>query len=59
MRDTRRLHLENVVPQKGLHVALCIMDRPRRDVMWLGHTRLVLKSDNDGAILGLHRNKLF
>jgi hypothetical protein len=48
----------NVVPQKGLDPALYAVERLKRDVMWLGHTRLILKSDNERAILALLRNTL-
>ena len=48
----------HVVPQKGLDPALYAVERLKRDVMWLGHTRLVLKSDNERAILALLRNTL-
>ena len=48
----------HTVPQKGLDPALYAVERLKRDVMWLGHTRLVLKSDNESAILALLRNTL-
>ena len=49
----------HVVPQGGLDPVLYAVERLKRDVMWLGHARLFLKSDNGrGAILGLLRNIL-
>ena len=48
----------HVVPQKGFDPALYAVERLKRDVMWLGHTRLVLKSDNERAILVFLRNTL-
>ena len=41
----------HVVPQKGVDTTLYAVERLKRDVMWLGHTRIVLKSDNERAIL--------
>ena len=48
----------HVVPQKGLDPTLYAVERLKRDVMWLGHTKLVLKSDNERAILALLRSTL-
>ena len=48
----------HVVPQKGLDPVLYAVERLKRDVIWFGHTRLVLKSDNERAILALLRNTL-
>ena len=48
----------HVVPQKGVDTTLYAVERLKRDVMWLGHTRIVLKSDNERAILALLRTTL-
>ena len=55
--QSRRI-LVHVVPQKGLDPALYVVERLKRDVMRLGHTRMVVKSDNECAILALPRNSL-
>ena len=47
-----------VVPRKGVDITLYAVERLKRDVMWLGHTRIVLKSDNERAILALLRTTL-
>ena len=38
----------------GQHVIQCIVD----DIAWLGHTRLVLRSDNEPAMVALIRESL-
>ena len=48
----------HVVPQKGVDTTLYAVERLKRDVMWLGHARIVLKSDNERAILALLRTTL-
>jgi hypothetical protein len=48
----------HVAPQQGLDPALHAVEKLKRKVMWLGHTRFVLKSDNGRAILALLRNIL-
>ena len=32
------------------------VERLKRDVLWLGHTKVILKSDNEQAILAVLRN---
>jgi len=44
------------VPQKGIDPKLYAVERLKRDVLWLGHNKLILKSDNEAAILALFRN---
>ena len=46
------------VPQKGLDPKLYAVERLKRDVLWLGHNRVILKSDNEHAIRSLLRNIL-
>ena len=47
-----------MVPLKGVDTTLYAVEWFKRDVMWLGHTRIVLKSDNERAILALLRTML-
>lgn len=43
----------NVVPQQGVDLDFCAVETLKRDIMWLGRTKLVLKTDNGRAILAL------
>ena len=43
----------HVTPQKGIDADRYAVERLARDVQWLGHTRIILKSDNEKAILKL------
>ena len=43
----------HAVPQKGIDSERYAVDRLVRDLKWLGHTKIVLKSDNEPAILKL------
>ena len=43
----------HVVPQKGVDPERYAVDRLARDIRWLGHTRIILKTDNEHAILKL------
>ena len=43
----------HVIPQKGIDPKLYVVDRLRRDILWLGHNKIVLKSDNERAIVSL------
>ena len=43
----------HVVPQKGIDPRRYVVDRHAQDVVWLGHARVILKSDNEIAILKL------
>ena len=47
-----------VVPQKWIDPAYYVVERLERDILWLGHTKVVLKSDNENAILAVLRNTL-
>ena len=48
----------HAVPQKGLDTKLYAVERLKRDVMWLGRNRIILRSDNESAILAVLRNTL-
>ena len=48
----------HVVPQKGMDPENYSVERLKRDILWLGHTKVILKSDNEQAILALLRNTL-
>ena len=41
------------MPQKGVDADRYAVERLVRDIQWLGHTRVILKSDNEKAILKL------
>ena len=43
----------HVIPQKGIDSKLYVVDRLKRDVLWLGHNKIILKSDNEKAIVAL------
>ena len=43
----------HVVPQKGLDEAGIVVTMILRDLEWLGHTRVILKADNEPAIQAL------
>ena len=43
----------HVVPQKGIDSDRYAVERLARDIQWLGHTRIILKSDNEKAIVKL------
>ena len=43
----------HVVPQKGIDSKKFAVDAIVNDILWLGHTKVVLKSDNEPAILKL------
>ena len=43
----------HVVPQKGIDSKRFAVDAIVNDILWLGHTKVVLKSDNEPAILKL------
>ena len=43
----------HVVPQKGVDAKKFAIDALVSDIVWLGHTKVVLKSDNEPAILKL------
>ena len=40
----------HVVPQKGVDVERYAVERLAKDVQWLGHSRVILRSDNEPAI---------
>ena len=37
----------HAVPQKGIDPQLYAVNRLKRDVLWLGHNKIILKSDNE------------
>ena len=43
----------HVVPQKGIDADRYAVDRLVRDIQWLGHPRIILKTDNEKAIVKL------
>ena len=43
----------HVVPQKGIDAKQFAVDELVKDIVWLGHTKVMLKSDNETAILKL------
>ena len=45
----------HIVPQKGADEEGYCAGLVVADVQWLGHTRVILKSDNEGAVLTLRR----
>ena len=48
----------HAVPQKGLDPELYAVERLKRDILWLGHNKIILKTDNENAILAVLRNTL-
>ena len=46
------------VPQEEIDPALYVVQRFKRDVLWLGHTKIMLTSDNENAILAFRSNNL-
>ena len=47
-----------MVPQKGLDPDLYAVERLKRDVLWLGHYRVTLKSDNEQALVSVVKEVL-
>ena len=45
-------------PCKGVDPERYAVERLRRDVLWLGHNKVILKSDNEKAIVTLLRTTL-
>ena len=41
----------HVVPQKGVDPDGYVVEQLRQDVLWLGHSRVVIRSDNEPALL--------
>ena len=48
----------HTIPQKGIDINLYAVERLKRDVLWLGHNKIILKTDNENAILALLRNAI-
>ena len=48
----------HVVPQEGMDPEHDAVEKLKRDTLWLGHTKVILKSDNEQAIVALLRNAL-
>ena len=48
----------HVVPQKGVDPDHYAVERLAKDIQWLGHTKIILKTDNEHAILKLLREIL-
>ena len=49
----------HVVPQKGVDLQNCAVERRKRDVLWLRHTKVILKTDNEQAIGAVLRRMSF
>ena len=47
--------LRHVIPCKGLDEDGVVVDTIVNDLEWLGHTRLIIKADNEPAIQALAR----
>ena len=41
----------HAVPVKGVHEDGYIVEQLKRDVLWLGHSKVVIRSDNEPALL--------
>ena len=41
----------HVVPQKGVDPDGYVVEQLRQDILWLGHSRVVIRSDNEPALL--------
>ena len=48
----------HVVPQKGMDPQNYAVERLKRDIMWLGHSKIILKTDNEHAIMAVLKNTL-
>ena len=48
----------HVVPQEGMDPEQYAVERLKRDILWLGHSKVILKSDNERSIIALLRNTL-
>ena len=48
----------HMVPQKGVDPDLYAAKRLMRDILWLGHNKIILKSDNERSIVSLLRNTI-
>ena len=46
----------HLLPQKGMDLEHYAVERLKKDIFWLGHTKVILKSDNEHAIVALLRN---
>ena len=54
MRDSEtKAVFGHVVPRKGIDDKRFAVDALVSDIVWLGHTKVILKSDNEPAILKL------
>jgi hypothetical protein len=48
----------HVIPRKGLDEDGIVVDKILHDLEWLGHTRLIVKADNEPAIQALARRAI-
>ena len=55
---TIKAHFRVCVPQKGIDPDLYAVKRLTRDILWLGHNKIILKSDNEKSIVALLRNTI-
>ena len=53
-----RVICAHVVPCKGVGSDGYAVEKLKRDILWLGYSRVTLKSDNERAILALMREAL-
>ena len=48
----------HVVPQKGVGSEMYAVERLKRDTLWFGHAKVILKSDSEPAIMKLLKGTL-
>ena len=48
----------HVIPRKGLDEDGIVVDKTLQDLEWLGHTRIIVKADNEPAIQALARRAI-
>ena len=41
----------HAVPRKGMDVDGFVIEQLREDVLWLGHSQIMMRSDNDPALV--------
>ena len=46
----------HVVPQKGMDPQSYAVERLKRHILWLGRSKIILKTDNEHAIMAVLRN---
>ena len=48
----------HVIPQKGLDEDGIVVDKILQDLGWMGHTRIIVKADNEPSIQALARRAI-